>query len=465
MLESGFGLTFFLKVPRKKINLRYVYLRVTVNGISKETSTKRKWDCNRWDQKSERAIGTKEDARTINFFLTTIESKINQYRNDLLYTGQSITSQKIIDFVMGRTAPKVKVLEEFENHNCELLALVNKGEYAIGTHERFDISKKHIKEFLLFKFHLEDIEFRDLNYEFIKDYEFYLKTVKSCNNNTTLKYIMNFRKIVRRAIDKEIIKEDPFKKFKGKKTKTKKKPLTATELHKIENHTFSTSRLTVIRDIFIFQCYTGLAYIDAFQLKKDDIKIGIDGEYWIMTERQKTESETNIPLLPKALDIIEKYKNHPLCLSRGSVLPVRSNQKMNAYLKEIADLCGITSELNTHKARRTFGSTVTLANDVPIHIVKEMLGHQSVQQTEEYAITEQQIVGKKMIELRNKLNIKEPIKPEESLLILERLEKEILIMKEKLLFTDNKIATTEPSSDVQLESISNEFRNLAKRHS
>nr|WP_315239965.1 site-specific integrase [uncultured Flavobacterium sp.] len=430
MLESGFGLTFFLKVPRKKSNLRYIYLRITVDGIPKETTTKRKWDITRWDQKAERAVGTKEDARTINFFLTTIENKVNQFRNDLVYSERSITSQKIIDFIMGRIAPKVKVLEEFLNHNNELLALVDVGEYAIGTHERFEISKKHIQEFLLFKFNLEDMEFRDLNYEFIKDYEFYLKTVKSCNNNTALKYISNFRKIVRRALDMEIIKEDPFKKFTGKKTKTRKKPLTAVELHKIENYTFSTPRLTVIRDVFIFQCYTGLAYIDAFQLKREDIKIGIDGEYWIMSDRQKTESETNIPLLPKALEIIERYKDHPLCLRRRSVLPVKSNQKMNEYLKEIADLCGITCVLNTHKARRTFGSTVTLANDVPIHIVKEMLGHRSVQQTEEYAITQQQSVGRQMIELRNKLDRKTSFKPEDTLLILEKLEKEILDMKE-----------------------------------
>lgn len=432
MIESSFGLTFFLKVPRKKSNLRYIYLRINVDGIPRETSTKRKWDLTRWDQKAERAVGSKEDAKIINFFLDAIETKINKYRNDLLYAEHSITSQKIIEFVMGRLAPKVKVLEEFLNHNNELHALVDVGEYAIGTHERFEISKKHIKEFLLFKFNLEDMEFRDLNYEFIKDYEFYLKTVKRCNNNTTLKYITNFRKIVRRALDKEIIKEDPFKKFTGKKTKTRKKPLTAVELHKIENHTFSTPRLTAIRDVFIFQCYTGLAYIDAFQLKKEDIKIGIDGEYWIMSDRQKTESETNIPLLPRALEIIEKYKNHPLCLNRGSVLPVKSNQKMNAYLKEIADLCGITSVLNTHKARRTFGSTVTLANDVPIHIVKEMLGHQSIQQTEEYAITEQQTVGRQMIELRNKLNKKTSFDPEDSLLILERLEKEIFDIKQNL---------------------------------
>lgn len=425
MLENSFGLTFFLKTPRKKTKIRFIYLRITVDGIPKETSTKHKWDITRWDQSAERAIGHKEDARMLNHFLDTLQMKVNQCKADYIYNDRLLTAQKIMDHILGRLVPRTKVLEEFLVHNNELLALVEKEEYAIGTHERYAISRKHVREFLKFKYNLDDLEFRDLNYEFIKDFEFYLKTVKDCNNNTALKYITNFRKIVRIAINKEIISSDPFKNFTGKKTKTKKKPLTREELYKLEHHVFSTTRLTVVRDVFVFQCYTGLAYIDAFQLKKEDIKIGIDGEYWIMTERQKTESETNIPLLPQALEIIERYKDHPLCLSRGSVLPVRSNQKMNAYLKEIADLCGIPCELNTHKARRTFGSTITLANNVPIHVVKEMLGHQSVKQTEEYAITEQQNISREMLELKHKLNFRKEMGKNTYMETILKLENEL----------------------------------------
>lgn len=431
MLESSFGLTFFLKIPRKKSNVRYVYLRITVDGVPKEISTKRKWDITRWDQKHERAIGNKEDARILNHFLDSIETKVNHCKMDLFHNERTITAERIIDYVTGRNIPKVKVLDELINHNNELLALIKKGEYAIGTHKRFEVLRRHIEQFLLFKYNIENIEFRDLNFEFIKDFELYLKTVKECNNNTALKYISNFRKIVRRAIDKEIISFDPFKNFKGKKTKLKKMPLTKEELFRIESHTFSTPRLAIVRDIFIFQCYTGLAYIDVFQLKKEDIKVGIDGDYWIMSNRQKTDSNTNIPLLPKALKIIEKYKNDPICLSRGSVLPVRSNQKMNAYLKEIADLCKISSELNTHKARRTFGSTITLANNVPIHIVKEMLGHQSVKQTEEYAITEQMNISKEMQTLKRKLDTNNKKKKSDKDTIL-KLKNELKEMKRRI---------------------------------
>lgn len=403
MLESSYGLNFFLKSPKiKGRHVRYIYLRVTVDGIPKETSTKRQWDNRRWDQDAGRAVGTKEDARSINYFLNELTMKIGQFKTELITYGQSITADAIINFVNGKTISRKKVLEEFLEHNNEMHALVPK-EFAQGTYDRYVTALSHVKEFIFFKYKIDDIEFRELNYDFVKDYQFYLKTVRNCSNNTSLKYIANFKKIVLRAIAKEIITKDPFVSFKGKKVIIKKKPLTRTELQLLENKHFESKRLDTIRDIFVFQCYTGLAYIDVFQLKKEDIKLGIDGRLWIMSNRQKTKSETDIPLLPKAIEIMEKYKDHPMCIAKGTVLPVRSNQKMNEYLKEIAELSNIYTALNTHKARRTFASTITLNNGVPIHVVKEMLGHKSVKQTEEYAITEQESINKEMLGLRTRL--------------------------------------------------------------
>lgn len=430
MLESSFGMVFFLKIPRNESKIRTVYLRITVDGIPKETSTKRKWDSTRWDQKTERAIGTKEDARSLNFFLDSLILKVNEYKTEIMYSGKLVTSEKVMDYVLGKITPRVKLLEEFQKHNDEMKALLGKG-YAKGTLDRFTITKNHLTAFIKFKFNKTDLEFTDLNLEFIKDFEFYLRTVRDCSNNTTLKYIANFKKIVIRAIDKEIILKDPFKNFRGRKTKMVKKPLTTQELYELERHYFTTNRLNVVRDVFVFQCYTGMAYIDAYQLKKNDIKNGIDGNLWIMSERQKTNSTTNVPLLPAALKIIEKYKDHPLCLQRGTVLPVSSNQKMNEYLKEIAILCGFPFTLNTHMARRTFGSTVTLNNNVPINVVKEMLGHSSVKQTEAYAITEQATIGREMSLLKKKLNKDAPKISKTDIAVLSRLEKEIQAIKKK----------------------------------
>lgn len=438
MLEQSFGLTFFLKSSTKESSVRFIYLRITVDGIPKETSTKRTWDLQRWNQKAERATGSKEDAKALNLFLDSLAAKVNNFRTNLMLEEQTITAQRLIDFILGKTVSKAKVMEEFELHNSEVKALVPQ-QYSKVTYIRYETVRSHVHEFLMYKYQIADLEFRELNYEFIKDFEFYLKTVKGISNNTTLKYISNFKKIVLRAIDKEIIVVDPFKRFKGKKEKIVKRPLTRHELSVLENHPLSVERLVVVRDIFVFQCYTGLAYIDVYNLKKSDVKKGDDNELWIISERQKTGNSFNVPLLPQALKILERYKNHPQCFARNTVLPVISNQRMNGYLKEIADLCGIESILNTHKARRTFGSTVTLNNNVPIHVVKEMLGHQSVKQTEEYAITEQVSIGREMKQLRQKLSDKEVVAEQPPLDVISRMQQEIQELKE-LLAQSNRVS-------------------------
>lgn len=404
MLEKSSGVLFFLKAPTKKSTVRYLYVRITVDGIPKETSTKRKWDASRWDQKKERAIGTKEDAQSLNFFITTLINKLNNFKTELIKEGITISVDKLIDFINGKKVNKATVLEEFSAHNNEMLELVSIDEYAIGTYKRFRTTKTHLESYIRFKYDRSDLEFRQLDYEFVTDFLFYLKTSKNIAHNTALKYLTNVKKIVLRAIAKKIIKEDPFILYKAKKQKIKKTPLSRQELKAIEEKKFSNQRLELVRDIFVFQCYTGLAYIDVKDLKRKQIKEGIDGGLWIIKERQKTKAEFSVPLLPTAIEIMRRYRDHPDCSQNDTILPVKSNQKMNEYLKEIADLCGIPDKLTTHKARRTFGSTVTLNNGVPINVVKEMLGHQSVKQTEEYALTEQETISREMKGLRSKLD-------------------------------------------------------------
>ncbi|HRO46236.1 site-specific integrase [Agriterribacter sp.] len=432
MLEQSFGLNFFLKTPENQTKIRFVYVRVTVDGVPKDKSTKRKWDVGRWDQETERAIGTKEDARALNYFLDSLTTKINQYKTDLLNQDITIASQLIADYIGGKTISKAKVLEEFQTHNDELAALVKKGQYAEGTHERYVTARSHVKEFIRFKYGKDDLEFRELNYEFVQSYDIYLRTVRDCANNTALKYISNFKKIILRAVKKEIIPKDPFTLFSRKKTKIKKKPLTSAELYSLETKALPNERLCIVRDVSVFQCYTGLAYCDVYDLKPEDIGLGEDKKYWIFISRKKTNATCDIPLLPKALEIMEKYKDDPICIKRGSILPVRSNQKMNAYLKEIQALCNINLKykLDTHRLRRTFASTVALKNGVPIHIVKELLGHSTVKQTEDYAITVQETVSKEMTALSEKLSQKAGIEDKAEVMSFPlRLENELNTIK------------------------------------
>lgn len=451
-------MTFFLKTPRKPNDMRMVYARITVDGRPKDTSTNQKWDIKRWDQKTERAIGNKEDARVLNSFLDLLTSKIVQYKTELLSMGKAITSEKLISCINGKEDRHNKVLQEFAEHNTEIETLAKIGEFAIATATRYNTALSHVKDFMMFKYKVDDMDFKDLDFEFIKDYDFYLRTERKCNNNSTLKYISNFKKIIIRAIDKEIISTDPFRQFKKKRTKPTKKPITSDQLHILENRSFSSERLTIVRDIFIFQCYTGLAYIDVYQLQKSEIQRGIDGEWWIISNRQKTDASTKIPLLPKAIEIMKKYENDPLCLQRNSVLPVRSNQKTNEYLKEIATLCDFDFQLNTHKARRTFASTITLKNGVPINIVKEMLGHANISQTEEYAITEELSIGLEMKQLKQKLAALENPK-EDSIQMLARLKMELTEIEGKITGAENS-----PSFDItELKDIESQMSILRNR--
>ena len=172
--------------------------------------------------------------------------------------------------------------------------------------------------------------------------------------------------------------------------------LSEQDLQALTNKKFAIERLSQVRDVFLFSCYTGLAFIDVFQLTHSRISKGVDGSQWIFTFRQKTDTPTRIPILPQAQEILDKYKDHPKCVNEGKVLPVSSNQKMNAYLKEIATACGITKDLTFHIARHTFATTVTLNNGVPIESVSKMLGHKSIRITQHYAKIMDKKVGEDM---------------------------------------------------------------------
>jgi site-specific recombinase XerD len=271
-----------------------------------------------------------------------------------------------------------------------------------GTLERFKISLKHTQEFILWKYNVSDISINKIGYAFVTEFEFYLRSVKNCNNNTAIKYIRNFRKIIKICLNNDWLDKNPCSRYEGKMKEVERDFLTEEELNRIYNKKFSSARLTLVKDIFIFSCYTGLAYIDVIGLKRDHISIGIDGQKWIFKNRQKTETKSKIPLLPIPEEIALKHANHPKCLNEDSILPILSNQKMNGYLKEIADLCDIPKEITFHMARHTFATFVTLTNGVPIETVSKMLGHKNIQTTRHYA----KILDKKVSEDMNILRAK-----------------------------------------------------------
>jgi len=219
--------------------------------------------------------------------------------------------------------------------------------------------------------------------------------------------VNNFKKIIRIALANQWMDRDPFYNFKVKFDSVEREYLNEEEVQKLIDKELYLDRLKIVRDMFVFSCYTGLAYSDVKKLSSADITKGIDGSKWIRIKRTKTKSLSSIPLLPLAEEILDRYKDHPEVKDGKYVLPVLSNQKSNAFLKEIAALCGITKPLTTHLARHTFATTITLTNGVPIESVSKMLGHKDLRTTQHYAKIVDRKISDDMKALKQKLVIKE----------------------------------------------------------
>lgn len=259
-----------------------------------------------------------------------------------------------------------------------------------------------LRTFLYKKLNRKDIHLKELNLKFVIDFENYLKVDCSISHNTCMKYIRDLKKVLNMAVDNEWLDKNPFSRFKCSYKKVVREILTDNELSLLSEKEFSIQRLEEVRDIFLFCCYTGYAFVDVEKLSQNDVAIGIDGGKWIFTNRKKTGTSSNVPLLPPAQEIIEKYTNHPACNEKGKLLPVKSNQKMNAYLKEVADLCGISKKLTMHIARHTFAITITLSNGVPIETVSKLLGHTKLATTQIYAKVLEHKVSADMSVLKQK---------------------------------------------------------------
>jgi len=406
MIEQSFGLLFYLKKPAGFVKGEVtIYLRITVDGQSAELSTKRKCDPLRWNQHAERMTGSKDTVKNLNAYLDTLKEKVYEIKRKLIEHNKPITAVTIRDILSGREVSYDKprmLLEIFQHHNDQLAALVGKG-YAPGTLTRYTTSLKHTRSFIEWKYKVSDLDIRKLDYEFISEYEFWLKSTRNCDHNTTMKYLANFRKIVKKCLQNGWLARDPFMGFSMAKKEVERHALSMEELQSIGNKSFEVERISQVRDIFLFSCYTGLAYADVKKLKRSEITSGVDGGKWIFSRRQKTNTLSRIPLLPKALEILDRYATHPQSLLSDRVLPVLSNQKMNAYLKEIADLCGVHKRLTFHIARHTFATTITLSNGVPIETVSNMLGHKNIRTTQHYAKIVDNKISTDMKKLMEKL--------------------------------------------------------------
>ena len=414
-MNATISILFYLK--RAKANaqgLAPIFQRITINGRRLDNSTGKFVDPSKWHPEMSKMRGNSEEARLINGHLDNLRTKILIAEKELNKKDIPVNLETLKNMLLGPKERQRLLVPIFEEHNNKIKELLGI-EYAPGTYERYQTSLKHTKDFLNWKYSISDIDITKIDHAFITDYEFYLRSVRKCANNTAVKYIKNFNKIIKLCLANDWLEKNPFANYKSKVKEVERVYLSEGEIQNIINKDFKTERLSLVRDIFLFSCFTGLAYIDVKNLTKSHISIGIDGDKWIFTHRQKTESASKIPVLPVTQMIIDKYADHPQAINEEKLLPILSNQKMNAYLKEIAAVCEIEKELTFHIARHTFATTVTLTNGVPIESVSKMLGHKNLRTTQHYAKVLDKKVSEDMKILRNKFSLT-PVQQEQKII-------------------------------------------------
>ncbi len=405
-MKTKVSILFYAKRAKASVNgLVPIYTRITINGKRIELSSNRFVEMSKWSTEAGKMKGNSEEARSINSHLDMLRIQIIDMQMELVHKKIPVTAETLKNKILGVDERARMLIPIFQDHNNKIKELVGK-EYAPGTLERYKTSLSHTIEFLQWKYKVSDIEINKIDHAFVTDYEFWLRSVRNCANNTAVKYIKNFNKIIKICLANDWLDKNPFVNYKSKVKEVERVYLSEEEIQNIIEKDFKTERLSLVRDIFLFSCFTGLAYIDVKNLTKSHISIGIDGEKWIFTHRQKTESASKIPILPLTQMIIDKYEDNPQSVNQEKLLPILSNQKMNAYLKEIATVCNIEKELTFHIARHTFATTVTLTNGVPIESVSKMLGHKNLRTTQHYA----KVLDKKVSEDMKILRAKFPMK-------------------------------------------------------
>ncbi len=404
---NTFGIHFVIRRHRLKDGKAPIYARITVNMIRCEISVKRRIKVSNWNNGKGMATGKTPEISRLNSYLENVRSQLANHYQDLISSKQEVTPEAIKNLFLGMDNSGKTLKELIEYHNVRMDENLK-----WGTLKNYHTTARYIDLFLRKKMKLDDIHLSELNYKFISDFEYYLKKHRPTDhqrpmgNNAVMKHMERLRKMVTMSVRMEWLDKDPFSAYKLHFTKVEREFLTEIELAAIEKKNFKIERLQYVKDLFIFCCYTGLSYIDVINLSPNNISKGINNMDWINAKREKTNNPIKIPILPRAQQLIDKYRNHPRSKAKGTLFPDISNQKLNSYLKEIADLCEINKNLTFHIARHTFATTVTLTNGVPIETVSKMLGHSSLKTTQIYAKILDQKISEDMDQLQSKLENK-----------------------------------------------------------
>lgn len=402
--SSNFTVRFYIRRDQtNKDGTSTIMVRVTVNGERAVFSSKLSVDPKLWDNEANRAMGTSRAVKELNRTLEDIRATIRQHYYELDRYEALVTAEKVRNAFLGITVRTESILQLFKELLEEYKALegISKSK---ATVQKYTRCYKRVEQFLKTKYKLSDMPLVEIDHKFIVDFECYLRTVSKCNENTSAKFLQTFKMVIIRARNNGYIKGDPFSNYKIRLKRVDRGYLTEEELERLRNTPITSKRVAQVRDVFLFCCYTGLAYIDLKLLREDNIRTSFDGKQWIMTHRHKTDTVVNVPILDIPMELLARYKGQ---CKNGYLLPILSNQKCNQYLKDVAKACKIDKNITFHMARHTFATTVTLSQGVPIESVSKMLGHTNIKTTQIYARITNQKISRDMEALAEKMRAKQ----------------------------------------------------------
>ncbi|TWR24800.1 site-specific integrase [Mucilaginibacter pallidiroseus] len=403
--SQSFGIHFTTRPDKAKDGKEPIYACVTVNRQRAYIALKQNVDPKNWDSGKGTAKGNKDEVKSINNYLEEVRLAIGSSYKELQLKRKMLSAKAVKDLYLGAEQEVYSMSRLFSYHNESSTT-----DLKWSTLKHYYVTQRYLIKFLNIQFNASDIYLHQLDYKFVKDFEVFLRNhkpkdhQKPLNNNGVMKHIIRLKKMVNLAHNLQWISNDPFATYKLKIQKVNREQLSEVELKAIEEKKFGIERLEMVRDMFVFCCYTGLSFVDVSNLEPEHIVTGADGDRWIRTCREKTLIPVIVPLLPKALTILDKYKDNERALYDGRVFPKISNQKVNSYLKEIADRCDILKNVTFHIARHTFATTVTLSNGVPIETVSKILGHTKITTTQIYAKVVERKLKEDMKMLQSKLS-------------------------------------------------------------
>ena len=403
-----FSVRFILRYTIPNSSEALIYARISYDKKRSEVSVDRFINPNNWNAERQCAAGSKDLMARVNPYLDEVKYKLSECFYKLKAQNGYITAEAIKRLYTGEDKTNQSLLSLFEYHS-----LNSEGVLKWGTLKNYRATEKYIRKFLKQRYHTDDIQLCELNYQFITQFDLFLRTTEPLesfnplSNNGVMKHMERLRKVVTMGFKMDWIAKDHFLLYKLKFQRTEREFLLDDEIEALKDAKLKNEKLERCLDVFLFACYTGLAYIDLVSLSANNIMRGIDGELWLKTFRQKTDTKVSVPLLPQAIEILNQYKDQPQLLRQNRVLPYISNQKINDYLKEIAIECKIKKNMTFHVARHTFATTITLNNGIPIETVSKMLGHTKLSTTQIYVHVLEKKISDDMKRLKDKFKKQE----------------------------------------------------------